>query len=233
MKNRILFIAMLTFAAFVNISCDDESTEGMTRITYYPTISILGESDVIINIGETYNDEGCSAIMNGEDITDKVIVDNTVDSSTPGSYTVTYTAINADGFSKSVSRNVFVVNPGKFNNLYMGESQYGSRHYYDALTMISHVQENIYHIDDLAAGFYWNGRYPGYEPDYDFHLEAYLQLNDDNTLTLYQCNPYGWYWQEAMTLTSGSFDPATGEVVMELDFDGVPFYVNLHPMNKE
>lgn len=231
MKSKILFMTMLACASLAVTSCDDDTTEGMTRITYYPTITILGESEITMKVGEEYTDEGCQVIMNGEDVTDQVITDSDVDTSTPGIYSVTYTAFNADGFSKSASRTVKVINPGNFSTLYLGESEYGARHYNGALTQILPYQGNIYYIDDLSAGFYWYGRYAGYEAyGYDFHLEAYLQLNDDNSLELYYCDPAQWYWGIGMTLTSGHFDPTTGEVVMELDFDGVPFYVNLHPI---
>lgn len=231
MKKQIISIMTLALTTFFVASCDDESTEGMTRITYYPTIEVLGESEVYLTVGDEYSDAGCQVTLNGEDITDQAVTSSNVDTSAPGIYTVTYGAKNEDGFSKSASRTVYVLNPGSFDNLYLGESEYGTRHYYDALTIVSHYGENIYHIDDLSAGFYWNGRYAGYEAyGYDFHLEAYLQLNADNSVSLYHCDPSGWYWGEGMEMVSGNFDPATGKISMELNFGGAPLYVNLHPI---
>ena len=81
-----------------------------------------------------------------------------------------------------------------------------------------------YTIDDLMCGYYFAYRYPGYEPTYDFHLEAILQLNADNTIEVLAQG--GWYWGDPMEDVSGSYDPATGTIKLVMDF-GAPFYVTL------
>lgn len=106
-----LLVYLLAFVAVISLwSCDD-STEGPTWITYYPTIEILGDTEVTVNVGETYVDEGCHAEINGEDVSDQVIVTSDVDYSTPGIYSISYTVYNEDGISTTVSRTVHVVDP--------------------------------------------------------------------------------------------------------------------------
>ena len=80
-------------------------------------------------------------------------------------------------------------------------------------------------IDDIAGGFYAYGRYPGYP--YDFSLETVLKLNDDNTIEVVDQNPKDWFWELAISITSGTYDPETGTIKLELDFDGDPMKVTL------
>lgn len=181
---------------------------------------------MIVNQGTTYADAGCKVELNGEDRSSDAVVQSNVDTSKPGIYSVTYAATNEDGFSVSAERSVFVVNPNSFASVYWGESIFGARHYYDAPILITDRGNGTYLIDDLAGGFYFNGRYPGYEPSYDFHLEAVLTLNDDNSISLSATG--SWYWDGTeIGITSGSFDPDTQTVTMELNFGGDPLYVTL------
>ena len=108
MKNRILFIAMLAFAAFVTISCDDESTEGMTRITYYAKLSLEGDKTLYVDKGSEFVDPGYSAIMEGEDVTDMVEVSSNVNTAKSGVYSISYSIVNNDGFYSTASRTVIV-----------------------------------------------------------------------------------------------------------------------------
>lgn len=233
MKNKILSIMMLAVSVLIAAGCDDDSTAGMTRITYYPTITILGGEEVAVNVGETYTDAGCQVTLNGEDVSDQVQVSSNVNTNKMGTYTVTYTAINEDGFAKTASRTVYVVNEGAINTIYKGESQYGSRHYSGAIIYVTKQSDGSYMIDDLSGGFYWYGRYNGYEAyGYDFHLEALFTVNDDNTINIEE---YGnWYWGDPLIpLQTGTYDPETGAISLVLHFgDNVPFYVNLTPITK-
>jgi hypothetical protein len=213
-------------AAIALTGCHKDSTDGLTKITYYPTITVLGDPVVVVLEGSTYTDEGCYVDLNGEDFTDQATTSSNVDASKIGIYTVTYSAVNEDGFAASASRKVYVVNPNSFASVYYGESAYGTRHYYDAPIIITQRANGTYLIDDLAGGFYFYGRYPGYEPTYDFHLEAVLVLEADNSVSLAGIG--SWYWDgNTMELTSGTFDPDTQTITLELDFGGTPMYVTL------
>jgi len=213
-------------AAVALAGCHETTSDGLTKITYYPTITVLGDAEVIVHLGDTYTDDGCYVDLNGEDFTDQATTSSNVNSNQIGIYTVSYSAVNEDGFSASASRTVYVVNPNSFASVYYGESAYGTRHYYDAPILIKQRSDGTYLIDDLAGGFYFYGRYPGYEPSYDFHLEAVLSLEADNSVSLLQVG--SWYWSgTAMELTSGSFDPDTQTITLELSFGGTPMYVTL------
>ena len=106
-------------------SCEKES-EGLTRITYYPLLSVNGSS-AVIGIGESFVDEGCTATLNGKDVSSEVQSSNNIDNTKYGAYKVNYIVYNEDGFSASASRDVFVTNGTNFANLYLADSKYGSR----------------------------------------------------------------------------------------------------------
>lgn len=223
MKKNIIYAMLLALGVITLASCDKD-TEGLSRITTYAVLEMNGESFVKVNVGGSFNDPGCVATMGGEDVTDQIQVNSNLDTSKPGFYNVNYVVYNDDGFPASASRTVMVVDPNNFAGVYLGESEFGSRHYYDAPINITKRADGTFLIDDLAGGFYCYGRYPGYEPTYDFHLEAILQLNADNTIEVLAQG--SWYWGDPMEDVSGSYDPATGTIKLVMDF-GAPFYVTL------
>lgn len=209
--------------------CQKITTEGVTRTTYYPVITLEGGT-IILNVGSSYVEPGYSATLDGEDVTSEVKVSSNVDNTKPGQYSVSYSAVNADGFSTSASRDVFVVGSG-FENFYFSEVQNasGSRHYYDAPITITHQEGNNYLISDLLGGLYFYGIYPGYEPTYDFHAESIIELHPDNTITLVKEGE--WYFydpSDPLTIQVGQFNPAEKSVHLEVGFSGVTsYYIDL------
>ena len=65
--------------------------------TTSPTIDITGDNPVTITLGATYNDEGATATDNYDTGLTVVVGGDTVDTSTVGSYTVTYNLSDAAG----------------------------------------------------------------------------------------------------------------------------------------
>ena len=227
MKKNILFASLLALAApAVLTSCSSDETEGKSRITYYAILEMNGEDKVSTQKGEAFNDPGCVATMNGEDVSDQIVTTSNVNTNACGFYTVNYSVTNPDGFAASASRTVAVVDKNSFASAYWSEAQYGARHYYNLPITITDRGDGTYLINDLAGGFYSYGRYPGYDAyGYDFFLESVLQLNDDNTLTL--AAQGSWYWGIPIGITTGTYDPETGTISLLLDFDGDPMYVTL------
>lgn len=75
-----------------------------------PIITLLGDSSININVGDTYADVGATASDDVDgDITSKIIIDNLVNTAVVGNYTVTYNVSDAAGNSAvPVVRNVIV-----------------------------------------------------------------------------------------------------------------------------
>ena len=207
-------------------SCnDDEDQLTDTRVTHFAVLELLGDEWMEMNVGDSFTDPGYKATEGTEDITSRVVVNGSVNTAVGAFYNLDYSVANKDGFAVSATRTVMVKDPNNFASAYYGESQYGSRHYYNAPITIASKGGNRYLIDDILGGFYAYGRYPQYLGSLDFLLEALIQLNDDNSIELLQFGD--WYWgADVPDLLDGSYDPATGTIVLNMDF-GSPFTVIL------
>jgi len=73
-----------------------------------PTISLSGDQTITLTVGDTYTEPGATAI-DDVDATVQVVISGSVDTSTVGNYTITYTATDSSGNSVSVTRTVQVV----------------------------------------------------------------------------------------------------------------------------
>ena len=225
---RKIFYCILMGGLFMGTatSCDD-STEDLSKVTYFAELNLKGDDFVKLSLGETYTEPGYEATENGEDISERVKVSGSVNSATPGFYNLVYSVANVDGFSVSKTRQVMVVDPDHFASAYQGESQAGTRHYTGDPILITENEDGTYLIDDLLGGLQFYGMNPGFEPMYDFHAEAKVKLNDDNTLSLLEVG--NWYFASQLTLslTEGKYNPETGVVTMTVDYGGTPLSVTL------
>jgi hypothetical protein len=212
MKKYITIIIALALAT-VFVSCEKKSA-GVTRITYYPTLELQGDNPVKVAKGGTFTDPGYKAEMNGEDVTAQVTVDDSaLDMSTPGIYQVVYSIVNADGITAKSVRSVYVIDAaGGIPNVYYARSRNaaGTLDFPGCPTVISATSTpNVYFVDDLLGGFYYFGRYPGYEPTYDFHWEGYIAVDPaTNAVSLVDCGD--WYFYEAGDSIAGLYYPADG-----------------------
>lgn len=60
-------------------------------LTKDDTFELLGESTIVLTLGENYKDEGAKAISFGRDISDKIKTENNIDNSVEGVYYIKYT----------------------------------------------------------------------------------------------------------------------------------------------
>ena len=89
MKKNILFAALLALATpTVFTSCDDDESEGKSRITYYAILELNGDEYMTTQLGSAFNDPGCTATMGGEDVSDKIVTTGTVNTNKMGFYTL-------------------------------------------------------------------------------------------------------------------------------------------------
>ena len=79
--------------------------------TTVPVITLLGETPVTVEVGSTYTDAGVTASDNYDgNLTTSIVTVNSVDTSTVGTYTVTYNVTDANGNKATeVTRTVNVV----------------------------------------------------------------------------------------------------------------------------
>lgn len=88
-------------------SCETDSTDNVSEITYYANMSMNGDALVVLTQGETYTEKGAEAEASGEKL--DVKIDGTVDTSKPSAYKIKYSALNSDGFPAYIMRTVIVL----------------------------------------------------------------------------------------------------------------------------
>ena len=76
-----------------------------------PTIKLKGSSTITLNIGDTYTEQGATATDDVDgDLTSKIEITGTVDTSKAGTYTLTYTVKDSNDNIAKVTRKVIVKN---------------------------------------------------------------------------------------------------------------------------
>ena len=78
-----------------------------------PQIAPIGSNPIILHIGGTpYKEQGARAVdFLGNDISDEVVITGAPDTTTAGTYTITYTVMSALGVPVSVTRDVRILDP--------------------------------------------------------------------------------------------------------------------------
>lgn len=87
LKNGILLFILFVFV--VGAIVGGYFTAG--HITRNDVFEVIGNKEVTIRLGETYQDEGAKAISFGKDISDKIVSEENIDYSTAGEYYIKYT----------------------------------------------------------------------------------------------------------------------------------------------
>jgi hypothetical protein len=106
---RFAFYSFLVLAFSCNKETivDTPTQVGISKVAYYPSITIIGPKFVTVTEGNAYNDPGATAMLNGDSIS--YTTSMTITATTPPAvYTINYTATSPDGTS-SDQRIVVVV----------------------------------------------------------------------------------------------------------------------------
>lgn len=233
MKKNI-FSILAALSVLMLVSCDllprpdaEKDSYGLTGMTYYADIQLNGDNPYVVSLGEPFVDPGYTATLQGKDVTSQVIVNSNVNTETFGVYSVTYNVVNPDGFTYLVVRDVYVLNPGHIDNLYVSNCRMGNNNFKNITIVINKVREGVYEIEDLCGGYYFAGRYPGYEPTYNFHATTRFSINEDNTIQILDYD--SWYFVKSFDYENfeGTYDPETG--ILDYYFDGI--YATLVPFS--
>jgi len=147
MKNKIFVLLVAVFAGIAFTGCEkEETTANVSRITYYPVMSVKGDQFMCIKVGEAFTDPGVSAQINGVDVAVNTV--GAVDNTTIGVYTIVYEVTNADGFKKSLSRIVGVVDPTVSANNFAGTYNRSAN---QVQTKITKISDGFYFVDNVGG----------------------------------------------------------------------------------
>ena len=211
MKKNILYTMLFALVALVMTSCGDKKSEGLSRITYYPSIQLKGDSYLVWEKGVAYEEPGYVSELNGEDVTSQVTVSGAVDVNKSGIYTLTYTTVkNSDGFDASASRTVVVLDSSSaIEGFYMNQAtsnRNGTAYGKDFQVLVIDNGDGTISVDDLLGG--WYCQRAGYGTKYA--MSGVLGVAEDGTLTLISSYVPGW--GDGLDSFEGKFDAATSTI---------------------
>ena len=123
MRTKTLLISLLFVALLFGMaSCekDHDSSEGLSTITYFPEFTMTGDAEMFLNKGGSFTDPGVKAMEKGKEIDVSVNVTGAysgyngdeVETNVVDNYTVSYSAINSDGYPGKTKRAVWVFEDG-------------------------------------------------------------------------------------------------------------------------
>lgn len=82
-----------------------------------PVITLKGDATITINVGDTYTEQGATAKDEKDgDISSKIAMSGSVNTSKAGKYTITYTVTNSGGSKATVKRTITVKGKESSNN---------------------------------------------------------------------------------------------------------------------
>ncbi|TXF77360.1 immunoglobulin-like domain-containing protein [Chryseobacterium sp.] len=120
-KNIIKIAAINASALIFAVSCSSDSdTFGLSDVTNYPVLEVLGNSPAFVQLGGSYTDPGVKATENGVVIPFETSYQgdyrgaNTLNLNVADRYTAVYSAVNKDGFSATANRSIYVYKTGDF-----------------------------------------------------------------------------------------------------------------------
>ena len=211
MKKNILYTMLFALVALVMASCGDKKSEGLSRITYYPSIQLEGDSYLVWEKGVAYEEPGYVSELNGEDVTSQVTVSGAVDVNKSGIYTLTYTTVkNSDGFDASASRTVVVLDSSSaIEGFYMNQAtsnRNGTAYGKNFQVLVIDNGDGTISVDDLLGG--WYCQRAGYGTKYA--MSGVLGVAEDGTLTLIDSYIPGW--GDGLDSFEGKFDAATSTI---------------------
>lgn len=244
-KNIIKIIAVNTtlVAAFTSCSSDYD-TLGVSDITNYPILEVLGANPALVEAGTSYTDPGVNATEGGQtiDYTTSYKGDyrgaSSLDLNTPDRYTATYKAVNQDGFSATANRQIFVYKTGDFVSSIEGlyESKVvrtPSQGAVSASTALKYViiwknANGTYQLTDAIGGYYDLGRAYGVT-----YASTGLTLNYAGGVATVASQPNGvGAFGGSLVVGNVTVNPATKTIVVPSSWDsGYNFTVTLTQVN--
>ena len=224
MKKILFYTLMLCLSSFALTSCNDDNDELTdAKVTYYPTMELNGDETVLVPIGTEYVEQGCKALLRGEDVTNQVVINSNVNNNVAGMYQVNYTFTNTEGYSNTITRTVAVCDPTITTDIAGNYTvQDGTYRIYNDKTSefskfsvsIKKLAQGLFYISDLMAGYYGQGVGYGAQAE----LTGYLQLMSDNSLKLLSSYVSAW-GDSANSFENGKYDPATGTISYDMTYN--------------
>lgn len=234
MKKAFIYTMTLCAVLLGLTACNDDN-DALTdsTLTTYPHFTMLGDEFTEVNLGDEYVDAGCTATLDGVDITSQLVTTglDEIDTNIAGFYYVTYSFVNKDGYEKSVTRTVAVYDPNVTTDLsgdYITTTGSGALIFSSGRTIpleglsisLEQMLPGLFTVSDLLGGLY--DQYAGYGADAPglYVMNGVIQLTADNRIIILNGHVPAWddSYDEAY---EGTYDPETGAISWGLDYAGL------------
>ena len=166
--NNILVAALATTIAFAACKREDTDSVSKTVKVTYPGIKLKGDSIQILDSGASFTDPGAvltddiSGIKTDIQANDPTVVNT----SSPGLYTVSYTAANKNGF-ETISNRIVIIKPNYRGSVALSGAY--KRQPNQAPVNITSLGQGLYLVDNVG----------GVLPPSDAILPVYLFQSSD------------------------------------------------------
>ena len=198
---KIIKYLIAVFALYIFSGCakteDFNNTDtkvGHSRVTFFVDLKLNGPEFFSIVKNENFTDPGATATENGKPVT--VTTGTELNKAVPGYYQVTYSATNVDGFSKSITRNIFVIPSAELPGVDLSGSY--SLTGAALISTFTKILPGVYSASNLNHP---TTPIPGY----------FITSDGLNIIVPDQPTPYG------RLNGSGTYDPATKKIVWTLN----------------
>jgi hypothetical protein len=238
MKQIRTYLSILTAVVLLLSSCSkDVTTQDKSLITNFVAFTLDGlnkDGITTIPVGSAFVDPGFKGMEGTNDVTSSVTVDGTVDGMTVGLYTLTYSAVNKDGFPSSVTRTVIIYDPaapatdltGSYKGNPKRQAPY-TRSFVDLDVTIKKLAPGFFFCSDFLGGFYAQGK-PNYNYGPSYAGWGYFILNADNTIT-YVSSHFD-AWGDSLVgkgIDQATYNPVTKAIQWHAYYSAYTFIVDL------
>lgn len=171
MKNTFRYLGLMVCTAALLTGCEAESTADISDVTNFAVFELTGSDEILLQKGEEYVEPGATAEEAGEPVDVSTTISkgwfrgNTFDTDIPDFYTVSYSAVNQDGFEATAGRTIIVAENGDLvediSGLYRSSivrngatnpNQQGIEY-----VLIWEKEPGVYGISDAIGGWYMYG----------------------------------------------------------------------------
>lgn len=239
MKNLKIFKLFGISALILAISsCSLDPVIG-SEVTNYPIMTLKGDETVFVPLGSAYNDPGITVTENGAPIaytstaTGKYRNGKTLNTNIVDQYVQTYKAVNKDGFSRTIDRNVIVYQNGDLVNSIEGIYISTVRRNGSLLPATQGSSVNMkyvyiwknsdgtFEISDAFGGWYDIGRKLGIT---SATQGGTITGNIPTNTFTFPGNPLGnAYFGGVANLTGVTVSPGSKQVVVSCNWDAGPY----------
>ena len=241
-------IVLFIMSSFFMMSCEDDlESEGVSRVTYYPTFNMQGSPEVFLSSGATFADPGVTATEDGKSLEVSTSVVGryfgysgvSVPDPVPADvYLVNYSAKNSDGFDGTTGRMLYVAKSGDLVSSIEGvytstvvRNEVSAAPYTEMkYIVIKDNGDGTYNISDGIGGYYDFGR--GYGDAYAAK-GVKVTANDiaANDFTYPAAFPVGLFGGTA-EMSGMTVDPTNKTITFSTEWSfGFTFVVTLKQVN--